>query len=333
MLHQAGIQVILDHHALPGVAASGQMFAGNCTSNVQFYTDFNYARALTWTAVMTTLSHLEEDFKPVFSIQAVNEPIQDATQTPGLQEFYSHFVQVVRVVELALGIIGTGDDQLPGFFNLCAAGDLQLSISELSNNIGLDIEVQLALKDALEILIDLAADSDLDIPLLFEPIDRDPLTVNFMDFLWQNKGPRANGAAVAIGSQAYDDHLYYSFGGVADPNEEAYLQNLCNLNRVQNDYNVGDEPLWFGEWSLATQFNASDAFMRIWADAQKLVYGKGAGWLFWNFKLEESELEDPALPRQWSYFEGVERGYLTPDPSQFYNISVCDPYINTTVSQ
>lgn len=37
MLKAAGIQAIIDHHALPGVAAVNQMFAGNCTSNVQFY--------------------------------------------------------------------------------------------------------------------------------------------------------------------------------------------------------------------------------------------------------------------------------------------------------
>ena len=37
MLKARGIHVILDLHALPGVAAPGQMFAGRCTSDVQFY--------------------------------------------------------------------------------------------------------------------------------------------------------------------------------------------------------------------------------------------------------------------------------------------------------
>jgi hypothetical protein len=104
MLHEAGIKAILDHHALPGVSSPQQMFAGNCTPIAQFYvrvwsglnlrrsdnkrhqTAPNYARALTWTAVMTTLSHLDPDFEPIFAIQAVNEPIMDATQTPGLQQ-------------------------------------------------------------------------------------------------------------------------------------------------------------------------------------------------------------------------------------------------------
>ena len=71
-LKAAGIQAILDHHALPGVQTANQMFTGNCTSNVQFYTDYNYHRALVWTAVMTALSHLDSDFDTVFAIEAVN---------------------------------------------------------------------------------------------------------------------------------------------------------------------------------------------------------------------------------------------------------------------
>jgi hypothetical protein len=34
----------------------------------------------------------------------------------------------------------------------------------------------------------------------------------------------------------------------------------------------------FLEWSLATQFSATDEFLKKWADAQKFVFGKGAGW-------------------------------------------------------
>ena len=33
------------------------------------------------------------------------------------------------------------------------------------------------------------------------------------------------------------------------------------------------------EWSLATGFEATDEFMKKWADSQKLNYGKGAGWI------------------------------------------------------
>ena len=102
MLKDAGMSIILDHHGLPGVQTSDQAFAGQCTTNVQFYvrpsnfvvtrvlcmltlsqTPYNYQRALVWTAVMTAVSHLDPDFGAVFSIQAVNEPIMDATLTPG----------------------------------------------------------------------------------------------------------------------------------------------------------------------------------------------------------------------------------------------------------
>lgn len=37
MLKAKNINAILDFHALPGVASPGQMFAGRCTSDVQFY--------------------------------------------------------------------------------------------------------------------------------------------------------------------------------------------------------------------------------------------------------------------------------------------------------
>jgi hypothetical protein len=29
-----------------------------------------------------------------------------------------------------------------------------------------------------------------------------------------------------------------------------------------------------------------------------------------------------------SYFEGLDRGYLTPDPSQYHDPNVCAPYLN-----
>lgn len=64
---------------------------------------------------------------------------------------------------------------------------------------------------------------------------------------------------------------------------QTYLTSfsLCyiDLNRVQADATLGDTPLWFGEWGLPTQFNATDDFLHKWADAQKLAYSKGAGWI------------------------------------------------------
>jgi hypothetical protein len=53
---------------------------------------------------MTALIHLDEDFSTVYSIQAINEPVSDASKTPGLDTYYVNFVKVVRSVELALGV-------------------------------------------------------------------------------------------------------------------------------------------------------------------------------------------------------------------------------------
>jgi len=156
---------------------------------------------------------------------------------------------------------------------------------------------------------------------------KEQLITNFMDVNWQNDNP-PNPSAAAIGPQGYDNHLYYVFGGVADPTPEAYLTSICNLNRVQADAALGDSPLWFGEWGLPTQFNATDEFLRQWADAQKLAYSKGAGWLFWNFKVEKSELAGN-LSREWSYLEGVQLGFLTKDPSQVHDPNVCANYTVT----
>ena len=87
--------------------------------------------------------------------------------------------------------------------------------------------------------------------------------------------------------------------------------------------------MWYGEWALSTNFNATDDFMYKWADAQKLKYSESSGWLvccpssfdhylfapiplqvmqkltltfhsftcgqFWSFKLEATN----PLSRQW----------------------------------
>ncbi|KZT39279.1 family 5 hypothetical beta glucosidase from glycoside dehydrogenase [Sistotremastrum suecicum HHB10207 ss-3] len=326
MLRDAGINVILDHHALPGVAAVNQMFAGNCTYQPQFYTSWNYDRALAWTAVMTTLAHLDPDFASVVSIQAANEPIMDANQTPGYGEFQTNFVQVVRSVELLLGITVAGEahgdlSDVSTSHNI----NLNTTLSRVSQLSSLNAEVQSALQVALPVLQEMAADYGMGSIFTFSAPSRDPLVTNFMDVNWQYHNP-SNPSSAAMGPQAYDNHLYYSFGGVADATESAYLTSICNLGRVAADAAVGNSPLWFGEWALSTQFDASDDFLKKWADAQKLTYSQGAGWLFWNFKIENSDLEGD-YPRQWSYFEGLKRGYLTQDPEAMHNPQVCEPYM------
>ena len=100
-----------------------------------------------------------------------------------------------------------------------------------------------------------------------------------MDVNWQYGAARANPADAAIAPMGYDNHLYYSFGGVADANPDAYMASICNLNRVQADAALGNSPLWFWEWGQPTQFAATDAFLNMWADAQKLAYSQGQGWI------------------------------------------------------
>ncbi|KAF9563619.1 glycoside hydrolase family 5 protein [Agrocybe pediades] len=320
-LKDAGIAVILDHHALPGVASPGQMFAGRCTNDVEFYTQPNYHRALIWTAVMTALSHLDSNFATVAAIEAMNEPIMDANQTPGLGDFQKNFVQVVRAVEWSLGI------PVPGYSPLSssALGNATFSFSTAAGSSFFNSEVRQVLEDAIPVFTKVAQQIGLvpDLSSLFKK--RKPLVTTFMDVNWQHNNP-ANPANAAAGPQGYDNHLYYSFGGVADANENAHMTSICNLNRVQADAALGNSPLWFGEWGLPTQFDASDEFLVKWADAQKLAYSKGAGWIFWNFKVEISDLAGDTA-RQWSYAEGLRRGYLTQDPSKLHDPNVCAPYV------
>ncbi|KAH9951100.1 glycoside hydrolase family 5 protein [Amylocystis lapponica] len=328
-LKDARIQVILDHHALPGVQTPDQSFTGNCTDNVQFYTEYNFHRALVWTAVMTSLSHLDPNFASVFAIEAVNEPITNAAQTPNYGTFQKNFVDTIRAVELVLGILVPGvqlDTAITK--NVSAALTDVASASTVFNP-----EVRAALAEAAPILLSLGV--QLAIPAMFNSDlvsanQREALVTTFMDVNWQYNNP-PNPADAALGPQGYDNHLYYSYGGVADANPTAYLESICNLQRVQVDAAVGDSPLWFGEWGLPTQFNATDEFLYQWADAQKLAYSQGAGWIFWNFHVENSELA-ANLSRQWSYLDGVKLGYFTQDPSQYHNAGVCAPYVNRTSS-
>ncbi|KAH9940761.1 glycoside hydrolase [Epithele typhae] len=321
-LKDAGIVAILDHHALPGVQTANQQFTGRCTSDVQFYTDYNYQRALTWTAVMTAISHLDPAFGSVAGIEAMNEPIMDSSKTPGYGTFQQNYVQTIRAMEAMMGIG-------PSFL------DISVDVSQSSPNVtaalsaGVSKSTQLsdmtrkALLDSIPILVELS--TQLEFSLLGSALSahgKEPLVASFMDATWQ-WGNRSNPADAASGPMGYDNHLYYAWGGVADPNEEAYMTSSCNLPRVADDLALNNTPLWFGEWGLPTQFSATDAFLTKWADAQKFAYSKGRGWFFWNFRTEKNG----DLGRQWSYFEGVERGFFTEDPKAYNDPNVCVPYI------
>ncbi|KAF8909279.1 glycoside hydrolase family 5 protein [Gymnopilus junonius] len=333
-LKAAGIAAILDHHALPGVATSGQEFAGRCTNDVEFYTPYNYHRALIWTAVMTALSHLDPDFGSVAAIEAMNEPIMNANQTPGLGGFQVNFVETVRAVELILGIPVPG---VSSFFEFQLAPNVAAAFSTASNLTSIfNSEVRQVLIDTIPVLAHVAAQLGLntdfdDGGLRFSLAERKPLTTTIMDINWQYNNP-ANPANAAIGPQVYDNHLYYSFGGVADANEEAYLTSVCNLDRIQSDAALGNSPLVFGEWGLPTQFNATDEFLVKWRMHRSFLIPRALdGSSFWNFKVEISELAGD-LARQWSYREGIRLGYLTQDPSKLHDPNVCAPYITNSTS-
>ncbi|KAJ7132293.1 glycoside hydrolase family 5 protein [Mycena epipterygia] len=320
LLQKAGIVAILDHHALPGVQTAGQMFTGRCTSDVEFYTPYNYHRALIWTSVMTTLAHVDPAFANAVAIEAVNEPIMNADDTPGYGDFQQNFVKVVRATEFLLGVPAPGFGAIPAPANGNFTAMLpNVNVADAGLSAIFTAEVKSVLQDTVPILLELG--------IIGLSRRKDQLITNFMDINWQFNSP-PNPSAAAIGPQGYDNHLYYVFGGVADPNPEAYLTSICNLQRVQADAALGNSPLWFGEWGLPTQFNATDDFLHQWADAQKLAYSKGAGWIFWNFKVEISELAGD-LAREWSYLEGVKRGYLTKDPSKVNDPNVCAPYVST----
>ncbi|KAH0583081.1 hypothetical protein H2248_010968 [Termitomyces sp. 'cryptogamus'] len=274
-LGKAGIVAILDHHALPGVQDPQQQFTGRCTTDVEFYTPYNYHRALVWTAVMTALSHVDPAFSNVVAIEAVNEPIMDANQTPGYGEFQKNFVLVVRAVELLLGIPVPELDSglhIQVNTNITASLNFATHLPPVFPS-----EVKEAVLDAIPILLKLRP-SVKEILHFSSPNKNETLITNFMDINWQFNNP-PNPADAAIGHQIYDNHLYYSFGGVADATEDAYLRHNCNLDRIQNDAALGNSPLYFGEWALPTQFPASDEFLYKWADAQKRAYSQGAGWI------------------------------------------------------
>ncbi|KAB5589541.1 Glucan endo-1,6-beta-glucosidase B [Ceratobasidium theobromae] len=129
---------------------------------------------------------------------------------------------------------------------------------------------------------------------LIKETNRKCLTTMFPNKAWQWGDNVANPADAANGPQAYDAHLYFSFGGVADPNAESYLRVICNTDRVRQATADNNRPLVFGEWSLATNFNASREFLHDWADAQRLIYaGQADGWIFWSFKIEAGSLNLP----------------------------------------
>ncbi|KIJ30723.1 glycoside hydrolase family 5 protein [Sphaerobolus stellatus SS14] len=335
-LKNARINVLLDFHAMPGVSSSLQMFAGHCTSDVEFYTPPNYFRALQWAAVTTFISHVDPAFSTVFGIEAVNEPLMDSTQTPGYGDYLTDFTLVVRAMEFVLGItcpnveyasllkVSTPANSRRS--NATASSGSSLSLSSLASNVG--GRAGQILLSVIPIIADVSIELGVPNPLasalfggLLGGVNRQCLHTTFMDVLWQNV-QGFNPANAVQGPAMFDDHLYYNFGGVADPNPTAYMTSICNLPRVQNDTSLGNIPMVFGEWSIATNFNATDQFLTQWADAQKLMYSQSSGWIFWSFKIENGNSDQ----REWDYFTALEAGHFTKNPAVLNDPHVCDSF-------
>jgi len=146
---------------------------------------------------MTTLSHLDPNFGSVFAIEAVNEPIVDATQTPGYGTcmYYpslllfvassirdlmdpltvqKNFVSTMRAVELALGIYVP-----PLSFNVSASvsNNFTASLSSASSASIFSSEVQSALADAIPILAQIGAQYDLQDALENTPFKKESRTL------------------------------------------------------------------------------------------------------------------------------------------------------------
>ncbi|CAE6454224.1 unnamed protein product [Rhizoctonia solani] len=394
-LKDKGIHVMLDHHALPGVASANQMFAGRCTSDVQFYTEKNYKRALIWAGVMTAMIHLDPDFASVFALEAINEPTMDAKQTPGYGDYQKRFVKVVRAVEYALGIKCPDTDYTKIFSDslhtysrdlglpqiatraedpvvLEVLKEVTTSVTGICSDLGVKLSHQRRSHDVEDVFnsnditeayhghgagrgymgvngpvqfkqFQPTARSNTSLSgggngehlstrsisaTLSKGVCRTCLMTAFPNRDWQYNSP-PNPADAANGPQLYDAHLYFAFGGVADPNAESYLKVICNTERVKQAREANNGPLVFGEWSLATNFNASGEFLSKWADAQKFIYaGQADGWIFWNFKLEEGS----SNTQYWSYYKGLEAGHFTKDPSKLANPDICKPWITDSSS-
>jgi hypothetical protein len=157
------------HLTLPGV------------DGYRIQTPYNYHRALIWTAVMTALSHLDPAFGSVAAIEAINEPIMDANKTPSYGDCMSttcylvvtteiplvqkNFVQVIRAVELTLGIppvSGQVPPILASQVNVASALSAAATLQNIFNP-----EVCKVLKDAAPIFAQVA--QQLVLNTRFEP--------------------------------------------------------------------------------------------------------------------------------------------------------------------
>jgi len=339
-IKDAGMNVILDHHALPGVSSINQMFAGNCTRDIKFYDsegDHNYKRAVTWGIVMTYLTHVHPVFKTVYSIEAINEVDQNPANTPGYGKYMEAFVLGVRAIEQVLGVRCEGQLGLKNAMTNSIARPAFISALPIIHKLSKKYNIRpkgLDLDAFVKLDLSVAANVEVSVSLASaRTADKQCIFTQFMTSGWQsNKG--SNPADVARGPQLYDHHVYLNFGGVAPQHtEESYMQTVCNFNTAADNAQKGNSPVYTGEFSLALGFNATNEFLKKYGDAQKYIWNKGQGWTFWNWKVDKNVQSYPILYQylQWSYMDSVAEGVMTRDPSKLWDEKVCDSYRNVTI--
>lgn len=155
--------------------------------------------------------------------------------------------------------------------------------------------------------------------------DRSCITTMALPKTWQWQNDSASMAPHVLGPRAYEDHLYFAYGGVAkNATYGSYLDTICAFDRVEIAKANGEVPYGMGEFSLATNFDATLAELRGWGDAQKFYHKKTSFWTFWTFRIEDPIGPDALkFAHQWSYLKGVDDGLIPPQPSHMFNASIC----------
>ncbi|EGG11607.1 family 5 glycoside hydrolase [Melampsora larici-populina 98AG31] len=353
-LKGAGVNVLFSMHALPGVSTANQNFAGNNTDQVHFYEDANYRRALTWAAVLTAMSHLDPDFQGVLGILCINEPVRDTTKTPGLEQYYADFVTIVRVVEYALAVscdvdlqpsiqrMATSNNVIPALLaaipllpKYAAKADPPVDVKPLANSLSVHCHGSSDSpphSNKTSNLTHQSSDtqSKASIPINqsdknTSSIDRFCITTMAMPKTTQWQNDAASMAPHALGPRAYDDHLYFAYGGVAkNATYDSYLDTICSFDRIETAKANGEAEYGMGEFSLATNFDVTLPELKGWGDAQKFYNFKTLYRTFWTFRIEDPTTPDRvSLANQWSYFRAIDLGLLPDQPSQLFNTSIC----------
>lgn len=167
---------------------------------------------------MTAFSHLDPNFAGVAAIEAANEPIADASKTPGYGVFQKYFVITVRAVEMTLGIPAARF----GPQSRAQSSNFTEALRRTAQSGQFPYEVNEALNQAASILPqifpninDAKADSKsrqlttMYVLYFLGHTSEIYHIFRLMDINWQHGNP-PNPADAAMGPQSYDNHLYYS---------------------------------------------------------------------------------------------------------------------------